>query len=347
MAKLWSRHWPPGVDEATIRLPTEPLPAIFTRQARRLGSRVALVFYGRELTFAELGEATDRFAGWLRRRGLRRGDRVALYLENCPQFAIAYLGALKAGGIGVCLNPMHKAGELLHELEDSGARVLVTSDQGYAVVEPIRARTPLEAVVVTAYRDFLPAVPTLPVPPSFREPPRACPETEDLRAILAASAPLPVPEPRAPGDTALLQYTSGTTGVPKGAELTHGNVTANCELQRRYIDLGERDVALGVLPWFHITGLECQLNMMAYAGVTLVALGRFDLEALLAAIPRYRCTLTTLTPPSTSPWPTAPGSAGTTSPPSAPASRAAPPCRRRSRGAGRASRATRLSRGTA
>jgi long-chain acyl-CoA synthetase len=96
-------------------------------------------------------------------------------------------------------------------------------------------------------------------------------------------------------DTALLQYTSGTTGFPKGAEITHGNIVANCELQRVYIDAHpEDDVVLGVLPWFHITGMECQLNLSAYLGTPLVAIGRFDLETVLAAIQRYRCTATTL-----------------------------------------------------
>src|SRR5207245_4033729 len=140
------------LDEAAIRLPTDPLPAFLTRHARADPRRTALVFYGREVSYGELDESSDRFAGWLRARGLRPGDRVALFLENCPQFAIAYYGALKAGAITVCLNPMHKAVELQHVLDDSGARVLVTSDQGYAVVEPIRAGSPLEAVVVTAYR---------------------------------------------------------------------------------------------------------------------------------------------------------------------------------------------------
>src|SRR5207249_2272477 len=121
---------------------------------------------------------------------------------------------------------MHKAVELQHVLDDSGARVLVTSDQGYGVVEPIRARSPLEVVVVTAYRDFLPERPTLQPPPSFLEPPRACSDTEDFRTVLGSSPPLATPERRALADTALLQYTSATTGVPKGAELTHGTLIA-------------------------------------------------------------------------------------------------------------------------
>ncbi len=294
MDKIWKSSWPPGIDEGAIRLPTEPITAFLARNAARLPTKPAIVFYGREVRFAELDAATDRFAGWLVGRGLGPGDRVAIFLENCPQFAIAYYGALRAGAIVVCLNPMHKAAELLHEFEDSGARVLVTSDQLYAVVEPIRARTPLQAVVVTAYSDYVPAQPTLTVPPSFAEPRRATTGTEDFQTIVTTAPRLGRPVARALDDTALLQYTSGTTGVPKGAELTHGNVVANCELQRLFIGVGEDDVPLGVLPWFHITGMECQMNMMAYAGATLVAIGRFDLDTVLRAIQTYRCTVTTL-----------------------------------------------------
>jgi acyl-CoA synthetase (AMP-forming)/AMP-acid ligase II len=293
MDKIWKAHWPAGLDEAAIELPTEPLSVVFSRQSRRLPRKPALIFYGRELSFAELDEASSRFAGWLRARGVHAGDRVAIFLENCPQFAIAYFGALKAGAINVCLNPMHKATELLHEFEDSGTRALVTSDQGWAVVAPIRDRTALEAVAVTAYRDFVPATPTLPVPPALLEPPGSRAGAEDFSTVVSRAAPVGAPEPRRPDDTALLQYTSGTTGVPKGAEITHGNIVANCELQRLYIGLTDDDVPLGVLPWFHITGMECQMNMMAYAGATLVALARFDLATCLEAIRRYRCTLTT------------------------------------------------------
>lgn len=294
MEAIWKAHWPPGLDEASIRLPGEPLPVILKRNAQRAPGKPAVVFYGRELSYGELDHASDRVAGWLRARGVAPGDRVALYLENCPQFAIAYYGALKAGSILVCLNPMHKAIELGHEFEDSEARVLVTSEQGYGVVAPIRDKTPLDAVVVTAYRDYLPAEPTLPVPPSLLEagPPGA--DTMDFRTLVAEAPPLATPERRALDDTALIQYTSGTTGVPKGAELTHGNLVANCELTRVYLDKRPADTVFGVLPWFHITGMEVQLNTTVYLGATLVALARFDLDTALRAIQHYRCTVTTL-----------------------------------------------------
>ena len=175
MERIWTRHWAPGVDEGAIRLPAEPLPVFLTRNAERLGDKPALIFYGREISFAELDEASDRFAGWLQGRGLCPGDRVAIYLENCPQFAIAYMGALRAGAINVCLNPMHKAVELEHELRDSGARVLVAADQARDVVAAVRGGSPLEVVVTTSYGDYVPPSPALPVPPSFLEPARPCP----------------------------------------------------------------------------------------------------------------------------------------------------------------------------
>jgi acyl-CoA synthetase (AMP-forming)/AMP-acid ligase II len=294
MSKPWSAHWPPGLDEASIQLPADPIHVTLARNARRLRERPALVFYGREVTFAELDAASDRFAGWLAGRGVRPGDRVAIDLQNCPQFAIAYYGALKAGAVNVCLNPMNKSVELDYALNDSGATVMVTSDQEYPAVAPVRGGTALDTVVVTSYRDFLPASPSLPVPASLLEAPRPAPDTEDFGTVVTTASPIAAPVRRALTDTALIQYTSGTTGVPKGAELTHGNVVANCELQRAYVSVTPDDVILGVLPWFHITGMESQLNMMAYVGAPLVALGRFDLEALLRAIEQYQCTLTTL-----------------------------------------------------
>ena len=294
MEKIWRKHWPSSVNEGSIHFPDVTLPAVLARQARRVPQRPALIFYGRELTFRELDDAVSRFAAWLKSRGVAAGERVAIFLENSPQFAIAYYGALRAGAIAVCLNPMHKAVELLHAFTDSAARVLVTSGHGYSAVEPIRQQTKLEHVAITSYRDFLPETPALAVPPGFLDGAAVFSETDAFLDILRRSAPLPVGEARAPEDTALLQYTSGTTGKAKGAEITHRNLVANCELQRVYIGISDDDVALGVLPWFHITGMECQMNMMAYLGATLVAIGRFDLETVLRAIGRYRCSLTTL-----------------------------------------------------
>ena len=164
MNRIWQAHWPPGLDEARIRLPGEPLTAFLKGHAARTPRKPAIVFYGRPISFAELDDASDRFAGWLRGRGIGPGDRVALYLENCPQFAIAHFGTLKAGAITVPLNAMHKAIELQHELEDSGARVLVAAHAGREIVESVRGHTPLEVVALASYRDYLPERPSLPLP---------------------------------------------------------------------------------------------------------------------------------------------------------------------------------------
>jgi acyl-CoA synthetase (AMP-forming)/AMP-acid ligase II len=189
---------------------------------------------------------------------------------------------------------MLKSAELERDLVDSGARALVSSDHGYPAVAPVRERAHLLAVAITSYRDYLPAQPTLPVPPSFLLAEETFADAESFVAVATEGPRIVRIEERLPHDTALLQYTSGTTGVPKGAEITHRNIVANCELQRVYVGLREGETALAVLPWFHITGMECQLNLSTYMGSTIVALGRFDLEAVLAAIQRYRCTATTL-----------------------------------------------------
>src|SRR5437879_2836450 len=200
---IWKKHWPANVDEKSIRMPEEPLTAILARQAKRVPDRTAIHFYGRAVTFAELDSAVGRFAGFLQARGLKPGDRVAIFLENSPQFAIAYYGTLRAGGIAVCLNPMHKAIELLHEFADSGARVLVTTVEAYATVEPIRSRTNLETVVLTEYRDFLPETPTLPPPASFLESSSSArpAQTEPLLEVLRTVPELKEQVPRALSDT--------------------------------------------------------------------------------------------------------------------------------------------------
>src|SRR5215831_20532076 len=205
MEKIWKRHWPPGVDESRIQLPADPISVILKRNAQAHPKKPALIFYGREVSFGELDEASDRLAGWLREHGVQVGDRVAIFLENSPQFAIAYYGALKAGAINVCLNPMHKAVELRHELADSGARALITSEPGWAVVAPIREETPLQAVAVTAYQEYVPASgATLPVPPSFQEKPQGHPGADDFQEIVTKAAPLREPEARRSDHTALL-----------------------------------------------------------------------------------------------------------------------------------------------
>src|SRR6266851_6827484 len=212
---IWKKHWPATVDEKSIRLPEELLPATLARQAKRVPDRPAIHFYGRAISFAELDSAVGRFAGFLQGRGISPGDRVAIFLENSPQFAIAYYGALRAGAIVVALNAMHKAVELLHEFEDSGALALVTSDLAYDVVEPIRAQTKLATVVLTAYCDFLPEKPSQPPPPSFlatRGGQRPA-GTDALVDVLGTTPELKMQVPRTLSDTALLQYTSGTTGI--------------------------------------------------------------------------------------------------------------------------------------
>ena len=148
--------------------------------AMSMPDRIAVNFYGFEMTYKELDGAIDRFAGGLADLGIERGDRVAVYMGNCPQFVISYFGILRAGGIVVALNPMFKHSELEYEMNDSGAEMLVASDLLYPEVAKIKDRVKLKHVILTSLRDFLPLKPSLPLPPEAEQPKGVFPGTLDF-----------------------------------------------------------------------------------------------------------------------------------------------------------------------
>ena len=213
----------------------------FERTAARMPEAPAIYYFDDAIRFARLNQMAERFAARLEEWGIGKGDRVALWLQNDPQFAAAQLGAWKRGAIVVPLNPMFKEKELDFHLRDSGARVLVAG-------ETPPGRMPAEHVVTLAEFDELTA----------REPARAAERI-----------------PVSPGDVAYLVYTSGTTGSPKGAMNTHANVAFNVEVFRQWMRLGPGDVILGLAPLFHVTGLVPQLAASAMLGHPLVLFHRF------------------------------------------------------------------------
>ncbi|WP_432168342.1 long-chain-fatty-acid--CoA ligase [Streptomyces sp. bgisy031] len=226
------------------------------RPAFRLGDET--------VTYAELDRATARAVAWLHSLGVRPGDRVALMLPNVTQFPVLYHGILRAGGIVVPMNPLLKEREIAYYLEDAGARVLFGWHEvtGQAQAAADRARTRL-----------------IPVEPAgFTE-------------RLAAFEPVTAPAERAASDTAVILYTSGTTGRPKGAELTHANLMHNAEVSVDLFRLAEDDVAFGGLPLFHTFGQTCGMNAALAAGATLTLLPRFEPGAALDLLERDRVTV--------------------------------------------------------
>jgi long-chain acyl-CoA synthetase len=265
---------------------------LFERQARAQPDRPALHYFDATLTHAEVDRAAESLADALQDLGVAPGDRVALYLQNVPQFAIAQYAAWKAGAIVVPLNPMFREAELRSHLQDAGATALVCLQSLYA--ETARAAvpgTPVRHVVTTSELDWLP--PGAPRPGLLaRARRRDCAGTHDL-AALAARPPVGRRRPRpGVGDVAYLTYTSGTTGPPKGAMNTHANVVYQARLYAAWMRLGAADVILGVAPLFHITGMVAHLAAAAAAGAPVVLFHRFDPGEALRLVERWGATFT-------------------------------------------------------
>jgi len=291
MEKKWLKSWPDGIPQ-NLDVPNKPLYEFLRDNAARYPEKAAINYYGRMISFQELDDLSDRFAAALNDLGLKKGDRVGLYLENCPQFVIVYFGILKAGGVVVAANPMFKEDELLYELKDSGTKIIIALDHLYPLVREVRKRMQLSQVIVTSYWDFLPANPGLPIHPSMQPPKAVFPQTLDFLDLLEKYEPDPPrPEINMKDDLALLQYTSGTTGLPKGAMITHHSLLFNTVGSSVWTSIAADDVHLSVLPFFHVTGMIHGMNRPIYTGTTNVMLSRFDTDTAIKAINNFRCTV--------------------------------------------------------
>jgi acyl-CoA synthetase (AMP-forming)/AMP-acid ligase II len=290
MGKKWYSVWEPDIPKDFE--PEKSLPDYFKDRVAAAPDKVALSFYGYDITYRELGEAVDKFAGALARLGVKKGDRVALYMENCPQFAISYLGTLQSGGIAVALNPMFKHAELEYELNDSQADTLVALDFLYPEVKKIGNRKKLRNIILTSFKDYLPKNSTIPLAAEMKQPKLSFPESIDFWELLQKSPSQPRVEiSDLKRDIAVLQYTGGTTGLPKGAILTHdalANSVFNAVLWFRYT---QDDVHLGAVPFFHSYGMAICLSAGLASGGELLILTRFSPEAVAKAIAYCKCTI--------------------------------------------------------
>jgi acyl-CoA synthetase (AMP-forming)/AMP-acid ligase II len=167
MEKIWLKSWPKGIPQS-LEFPEKPLPEFLRENARRKPNKTAINFYGREISFQELNTRTDQLAAALIDLGLKKGDRVSLFLENSPQFVIGYFAILRAGGVVVAANPMFKEEELAYEVRDAGAKILIAQDILFPKAGDIRAEASLSHMILTSYSDFLPTQPRLPLHPDAR-----------------------------------------------------------------------------------------------------------------------------------------------------------------------------------
>lgn len=289
---LWQKAWPAGANTAPHYPHGEqPVTEYLRTWARLQPDKPAVVHYGHTLTYAELDDASDRFAALLAAYGIAPGDRVAVFLPNLPQYHIVFFGILKLGAVHVPVSPMSRAFELAHELTDTGALALVALDELMPVVREVRANSSLRQVFVTGFADLLPSEPTVPVPDSMRAPRIACPDAIELMPALAAQTGA-IPTHR-PGldDIAALNYTGGTTGLPKGCVHTQRDMLYTAASNFGIaLERADDTVFLSFFPQFWIAGENLGLVFPVFCGATLVLLTRWDPVAVMTAVQRYRVT---------------------------------------------------------
>jgi acyl-CoA synthetase (AMP-forming)/AMP-acid ligase II len=289
MERRWYKVWPVWVPK-NVEV-EKPASEYIRDWATYTPDKIAISFYGRDITYRELNSMIDRAAWGLLDLGVKKGDRVAVHMENCPQFVIAYFGAQRAGGVVVPVNPMFKHAELEYEINDSGAETLIGLDYLYPQVEKARSHTPLRNVILTSLKDYLPAEPVLPLPPDAKEEKRSFPETLDFLEVLANAQDLPICNVTdLKNHLALLQYTGGTTGIPKGAMISHHALAIVSAGTAHWYHHREDDVHLGVTPFFHTMGQQQLMCTPLVSGGRVVILSRFVPDVVAQAIGLYRCT---------------------------------------------------------
>jgi len=270
--------------------PQQPLHEYLRQHARERADKPACLWYGHALSYAELDAASDAFAARLQALGVKKGEPVVLFLNNCPQYLVAHFGIQKIGAIVCPSGPLNKEHELAYQLDDLQARVIVAASSLLPVVDKVRAQSKLAHVFVVHYADLLPAAPALDLPAELaaaqretREVPAGC---EDFLAV-AASGERPAAVALSLDDVALMTYTSGTTGLPKGAMLSYGNALFKTRAAADCNGVTDSDVLLSIAPLYHIAGMLMGVNVPVLTGATSVLLHRFDPRATLQAIDRH------------------------------------------------------------
>ena len=267
--------------------------------ATRYPDKALYRFFGRELTFAEFRRQAEAIAGWLQSVGVKKGDRVVLFMQNCQQFALATYGILRADAVVVPVNPMNRAGELEHYIIDPGAKVAITTADLAATVraasEALPAQSRLTQLLVTRHADALPARDALDPAEApgaamadglYAEHPLPAFATRWSDALARSLAP--GPHSAQPDDLAVLPYTSGTTALPKGCMHTHRTLMPNIVGGGLWGHATAESVSLGVVPLFHVTGMMYAMHAAVYGGGTVVLMARWDRELAGRLISRHR-----------------------------------------------------------
>ncbi len=289
VVNVWEKVWPDWVErDLSVE---KPISEYLRDIALGHPERIAIDFYGTRISYAALNTMIDSFAWGLVGLGLKKGDRVALQMANCPQYIISFFGILRAGGVVVAMNPMFKSAELEYEIKDATPKIFICSDRLYEHVAGFRERTGLEHVITAGLDHYVPDAPDLSLPEEVR------PFTGDVEGTISFEQ-LVEDSPSEPlcrvdelhADLALLQYTGGTTGMPKGAMITHHGLALAVLGANNWFNLNAADTCLGVTPFFHIMGMIQVMCSPLSSGAELDVLARFVPETVAVTLERHKCT---------------------------------------------------------
>jgi fatty-acyl-CoA synthase len=290
MSDLHLAFWPPAVPKH-LWVPQTNLYYNVEVSAARFPDKPFIIFYDTAIDFRRFRDETQKVAGYLQQVcGVRKGDRVLLYMQNSPQFMTAFYGILRAGAVVVPVNPMNLTNELRHYVQDSGAQVAFAAQELYARIQPLVGQG-LQRLIVATYGDYLEAPTDLKVPEFVTAPRMALTDAGAVAwaDVLAASLN-PAAVEVGPDDLAVMPYTSGTTGQPKGCMHSHRTVMYNTVGGGVWAQGTQGSVGLAVLPLFHVTGMQTNMNGAIYSGGTMVLLPRWDRDAAALCVQRYRIT---------------------------------------------------------
>jgi fatty-acyl-CoA synthase len=292
LSTLHYRFWPKGYPH-TLDVPATSLYYNLEAAAARYPDKAAIAFYDTIVTYAELKREVDRLAGYLQQHmGVTRGDRVLLMSQNCPQFVISYYAILRADAVVVPVNAMSTARELAHYVSDSGAKAAIVAQELCKAVAPCMVEGGLRHALVLRYADYLRRHTEMTVPDVLLQPDSQAEGNGWLRwdeALTAACAPSA--HLAGKDDLAVLPYTSGTTGLPKGCMHTHGSLMAVLAATQLWRQLFPASVLLGVAPSFHLLGMQNGMNLPILLGATALLLTRWDRDNAAYLIDRYRATM--------------------------------------------------------
>lgn len=290
---MFTRHyavWPKELPK-TLSLPKTSVFTNLVISALRYPNKTAIIFYDAIMTYSRMLEEVEAMAGYLQAKGVKKGDRVLLYMQNSPQYVIAYYAILRADAIVIPINPMNRSSELVHYIKDTGAELCLASQELMDFIEPQLASTTLKQIIVASYSTYIKADTDLCLPEEVAAPAW----TRESEGVISWETALtagyqPSEHTAGPEDLAVIPYSSGTTGLPKGCMHTHRSVMTTA-VHRAYWNLSTSStVQLATLPFFHVTGMTGSMNGPIYTGSTMVIMTRWNRTTASKLIERYKVT---------------------------------------------------------